>query len=322
MTACEECGWDEYEEMQIYHTGDYRTEEEKKAKEEIEYARKKLFDGHYYCDECWYYFGIEKMRNYYLLKKYNEFFEFLETFEKLYPDRWASFSHEELIEDKLKYYQLIIEAYINSIINENTRLDEATVFFNKNRETFLNLFRINHKNDMESRLLQSFFESFIVFIETLTKYRRDYFENVYPISRSDRYSYLLRIESFENGMRQFIKNHLEHNYQDDWKEHIPTAVKDKIAKGKINCTKKRFYAIEQEDLNYCDIGDYESIITYNQNWSMFEKIFHDKEFLIRNFDDLRTFRNNVIAHPKEYDESYIKRGEAALYYFESLWNTR
>jgi len=297
---CEECGYEEDEG-------------------ELNIARKKIFDGDYFCDACWHGHGIEKMREYYLSKKYDDFFEFLNNFEDLYPDRWACFTHEDLVGDKLKYYQIILETYISCIVDENKRYEEAKIFFHERKNIFFDLFRINYEDDTEFKLLNSFFKSFVVFLETLIEHKDKPFEIIKYKEHFIKFEYSLKIEDFEKRIREFIENHLKHHYGDDWKKYLTSSVCEKIGKGQKNYNKKHLNAKDQSELTYCDIGDYESIILYDKNWDIFEQIFKDKDFLKRQFEDLRELRNNVVAHPKNYDESDIKRGEAALFYFEKLW---
>jgi hypothetical protein len=133
------------------------------------------------------------------------------------------------------------------------------------------------------------------------------------------------IDFFEISMRSLLNSNLQKEYGDNyWKEAVPIDVQQVVA-NKINheLQKHPYEYSKFEDssvkINFLDIMDYLKIIL--SNWSIFKNIFGSKKQLEKHFLSFKEYRN-LIKHVKPTNEIDKKNGEAAILWFEKIFNAQ
>lgn len=128
------------------------------------------------------------------------------------------------------------------------------------------------------------------------------------------------IESVELQLRDVIDAQLSAvGGQEYWDNAVPQHVQNRVNQ-KIGQHLKAHpylsagkFVIGRNQLDFCDVGNYVSIIKHN--WSQFQPVFHNQDKLLRHLEDFRTYRNYV-AHNNQgvMTDTARLNGEAA-----ALW---
>jgi hypothetical protein len=72
-------------------------------------------------------------------------------------------------------------------------------------------------------------------------------------------------------------------------------------------------------LEYCDLREIQDTILNKSLWPRFEKIFVNQESLFAKFGQLSDLRN-AIRHSRTLNQIVQREGEAAVLWFEAVFN--
>jgi len=101
------------------------------------------------------------------------------------------------------------------------------------------------------------------------------------------------IHAFENSVRHFVSVAMAEEHEEDWWQHVPTKVKNKVTNRSDEETKFRWHGSRGgSDIDYCDFGDLSSIIA--TNWNVFEDVLIDLEWAKATLSILERSRNIVM----------------------------
>ena len=126
----------------------------------------------------------------------------------------------------------------------------------------------------------------------------------------------------ENKLRDIIDKQLAGELSDYWEETIPSDIKAAVEIKISHEKKKQPYKEDSafpnlEKLSFLDVMDYFKIII--SNWVYFSDIFGSKPELERHFTALKEYRN-YIKHNRKMDEVTKRNGEAAVLWFERVFD--
>lgn len=123
------------------------------------------------------------------------------------------------------------------------------------------------------------------------------------------------IDKIETSLRDFIDEKLIEVNKNYWKKNIPGDIIDSV-KQKVKEYAKKDPSFDPDNLssrdllNFCDIMDYEKIISVN--WTVFENKFGSLNEMQKRFASFKEYRN-AIKHNRGIMAAFIKKeGEAAL----------
>ncbi|MCB9137561.1 MAG: hypothetical protein H6642_04340 [Caldilineaceae bacterium] len=79
------------------------------------------------------------------------------------------------------------------------------------------------------------------------------------------------------------------------------------------------YTVGRKKLDFCDIGDYVTII--KANWSQFAQLLGNQDNALRHLDDFRKLRN-IVAHNNENELTEVvrKNAEAAIVWLQQVFD--
>ena len=120
------------------------------------------------------------------------------------------------------------------------------------------------------------------------------------------------IAAFENGLREFIRQRLFEEFEEDWwKKGVSEKVRKKAESRREEEQKIRWHTPRGDDyLNYTELGDLGNIIA-PQNWSLFEPHLRSPDWTRSILRTLERSRN-VIMHSGELGREDIERVGTAL----------
>jgi hypothetical protein len=100
---------------------------------------------------------------------------------------------------------------------------------------------------------------------------------------------------FENSVRELVEQRLAENLGEDWWIQGTTApIRKKVEDRKAKEAANRFHSPRGDtNIAYADFGDLSLMIT--NNWTLFEDLFPDQDWVRTRLSDLELSRN-VIAH--------------------------
>jgi len=110
----------------------------------------------------------------------------------------------------------------------------------------------------------------------------------------------------ENAVRELVNERmLEIHKNTWWNDKVPTKIKSKVQERREKEGVNRWHIQRgASEIYYTDFGDLTNIIT--SNWSDFEDLFPDQQWLISRLGDLEASRN-VIAHMNTLDDREVGR---------------
>lgn len=121
------------------------------------------------------------------------------------------------------------------------------------------------------------------------------------------------VEKAERRIRDFIHHVLtEAKGSDYWSQSIPGDIQETI-KNKA----KREVQSPRDRLDFCDVSDYEKIMTMKMNWKAFEKFLHRRPDVERHCQAFREYRNCVM-HGRNLSELVRIGGEYALVWLQTV----
>lgn len=101
------------------------------------------------------------------------------------------------------------------------------------------------------------------------------------------------IHAFENTVRHFVSSAMAEEHEEDWLSKVPTKVQNKVVKRKDDEARFRWHGARGgAEIEYCDFGDLSSIIIVN--WTVFENILEDREWVKSTLSILERSRNIVM----------------------------
>ena len=104
----------------------------------------------------------------------------------------------------------------------------------------------------------------------------------------------IAIHTFENMVREFVKNAMIETYQEKWWSEVSENIRKKVNIRMDDDSKFRWHGTRGgSEIEYCDFGDLSSIII--QNWSVFEPIVVNLEWVKSVLSVLERSRN-IIMH--------------------------
>lgn len=113
------------------------------------------------------------------------------------------------------------------------------------------------------------------------------------------------IHTFENMVREFVKQGLAENHGEAWWEKVPSKVQKKVTNRLEEDSKFRFHGARGgSEIMYCDFGDLSSIIV--TNWDDFEGILADMNWAKSVLDSLEKSRN-IVMHGGSLENEDIAR---------------
>lgn len=100
---------------------------------------------------------------------------------------------------------------------------------------------------------------------------------------------------FENSVRELVEARLHENLGDDWwTTGTTTAIRTRVTDRKKKEATNRWHSPRGEsNIAYADFGDLSLMMT--NNWTLFEDLFPDQDWVRTRLDELEMSRN-VIAH--------------------------
>lgn len=102
------------------------------------------------------------------------------------------------------------------------------------------------------------------------------------------------IHAFENMVREFVKNTMIENFDENWWSNVSDRIKKKVSNRMEDEAKLRWHGARGgSEIEYCDFGDLSSIIV--ANWEKFEPILVDLEWAKALLSVLERSRN-VVMH--------------------------
>jgi len=121
------------------------------------------------------------------------------------------------------------------------------------------------------------------------------------------------IEETELAVRSLIKQKLKEKYGDKWWKQGATSGAKQYAKNHVDdeiksapWMKDKIETNLERRIELLTIGHYKEIITYSDNWGLFESIFGDKKEVIDNFEGFATYRNGI-DHIRDFPDEIIER---------------
>ena len=115
------------------------------------------------------------------------------------------------------------------------------------------------------------------------------------------------LTNLEQVFRNFIKDELTKTSSDWWNTKIPTGIRQKAEKTRARDKNlANQYAKKPHVIDYVDFIDYAKIITSDDNWNVFKKVFSDKSTLLVKFNELKPIRD-AIMHSRNVSSSQIQR---------------
>ena len=103
----------------------------------------------------------------------------------------------------------------------------------------------------------------------------------------------IAIHSFENMVRNFVKNAMAEKYKEGWWSKAPKKIKDKVISRMEEESKFKWHGTRGgSEIEYCDFGDLSSIIV--TNWPVFEDVLVDMEWSKSILSVLERSRNIVM----------------------------
>lgn len=110
----------------------------------------------------------------------------------------------------------------------------------------------------------------------------------------------------ENSVRELVQERLAENHGPEWWEECSsTNIKTKVADRQTQEGAKRWHMRRGEhEIYYTDFGDLKTLI--RNNWSDFEDVFPDQNWVTTRLDELEGSRN-VIAHSNLLDGRELQR---------------
>lgn len=113
------------------------------------------------------------------------------------------------------------------------------------------------------------------------------------------------IHAFENTVRDFVSTAMAEEHQEDWWAKVPTKVQEKVQKRVEDEAKFRWHGARGgAEIEYCDFGDLSSIIVVN--WSVFEDVLVDREWVKSTLSILERSRN-IVMHGGVLERQDIER---------------
>ena len=111
---------------------------------------------------------------------------------------------------------------------------------------------------------------------------------------------------FENAVRELIEERMEENHGPAWwQAKVATGIQEKVEKRRQAEGQNRWHiARGAAQIYYTDFGDLKSLI--QNNWTDFEDLFPDQNWLTARFAELEASRN-VIAHMNVLDDRETAR---------------
>jgi len=111
---------------------------------------------------------------------------------------------------------------------------------------------------------------------------------------------------FENAVRELIAERMEENHGSGWwQSRVAASIQEKVEKRRVAEGQNRWHiARGASQVFYTDFGDLKSMI--QNNWTDFEDLFPDQNWLIARFAELEASRN-VIAHMNVLDDRETMR---------------
>jgi Swt1-like HEPN len=100
---------------------------------------------------------------------------------------------------------------------------------------------------------------------------------------------------FENSVRELVEQRLKENIGTDWwNQGSTSAIRERVVKRQAKESANRWHTARGESpISYADFGDLSAMIV--NNWSLFEDLFPDQDWVRTRLSDLELSRN-VIAH--------------------------
>ena len=113
------------------------------------------------------------------------------------------------------------------------------------------------------------------------------------------------VHAFENTVRQFVMEALTEQHEENWWSQAPKRIKRKVANRMEEDEKFKWHGSRgATEINYCDFGDLSSVIV--TNWSVFEDILTNREWVKQLFDTLEKSRN-IIMHGGSLNKEDVER---------------
>ena len=101
------------------------------------------------------------------------------------------------------------------------------------------------------------------------------------------------IHAFENSVRHFVATGMAEEFEEEWGSKVPTKIQNKVKSRMEDEAKFRWHGARGgAEIEYCDFGDLSSIIV--TNWSVFEDVLVDMEWLKATLSVLERSRNIVM----------------------------
>jgi hypothetical protein len=110
----------------------------------------------------------------------------------------------------------------------------------------------------------------------------------------------------ENSVRELVSERLTEKQGSDWWDRcVPAGIKKQVDDRKSKEGKNRWH-VERgaHAIYYTNFGDLRTIIV--NNWTLFEDLFPDQNWIITRLDELEASRN-VIAHSNVLDDREVTR---------------
>ena len=132
------------------------------------------------------------------------------------------------------------------------------------------------------------------------------------------------IESLEERIRDTIHTTLvEGHGLKYWKQSVPQKIRED-AESRIEFEVAKNPGVSAEDfssprskLDFCNVGDYITIVINKANWPHFAPIFHKQDDFQRHLRGFSDFRNSVM-HNRSMNELAQKTGELAITWLEAV----
>jgi len=115
----------------------------------------------------------------------------------------------------------------------------------------------------------------------------------------------IAIHSFENMVRNLVKDALTEEYQENWWDEVPNKIKQKVGTRMKEDSQFRWHGTRgSTEITYCDFGDLSSIIA--TNWPLFESVLVNLEWAKQILDTLEKSRN-IVMHGGVLQNEDIER---------------